>query len=351
MLDFINFYKNKKVLITGHSGFKGAWLSNLLYFAGAKIVGLSKRQKDKLHIFHQSKIEKKIKNYYFDIRNKKKLDQLLIKEKPEYIFHLAAQSLVPISIKDPFETWSVNLLGTLNIIQSSELLKVPKLILITSDKCYKNNEWLWGYRENDELGGDDPYSASKAACELLINSQKNVIQRKNLNLKILSARAGNVIGGGDWSEGRIIPDCFRAWRNKKKVIIRNINSTRPWQFVLEPLIGYLKMGILLNNKNVTEESFNFGPEVSNDYSVKDILKCIKNFYPSAKWATKSKNHLIESNLLKLNSEKSKKILNWSCKLNFEETIKITSDWYFSQIEGKNMEDYTTNQISFYLSTY
>ena len=351
MHDFINFYKNKKVLITGHSGFKGSWLSNLLDLAGAKVVGLSKRQKNDLHIFHQSKIEKKIKNYYFDIRNKKKLDQLILKEQPEYIFHLAAQSLVPLSINDPYETWSVNLLGTLNIIQSSELLKNTKLILITSDKCYKNNEWLWGYRENDVLGGDDPYSASKAACEMLIHSQRNVVNKRRLNLKFLSARAGNVIGGGDWSEGRIIPDCFKAWKNNKSVIIRNINSTRPWQFVLEPLIGYLKMGILLNKKNILENTFNFGPDVSNDYSVNDLLKCIKGYYPSVKWSNQKNSHIIESNLLKLNSEKSKKILNWSCKLNFEETIKITSDWYFSQIEGKNMEEFTSKQISYYLSIY
>lgn len=349
MSNLLNYYKNKKILITGHTGFKGSWLSNVLYLAGAKVIGISKIQKNPKHIFNSSKINKKIKSYYIDIRNLNGLKKIVSKEKPDFIFHFAAQSLVPHSIKYPTETWTVNLFGTLNIIDVCKDLINSKLILITSDKCYKNNEWIWGYRENDELGGDDPYSASKAACELLIHSQKKILSDANYKLKIVSARAGNVIGGGDWSEGRIIPDCFRAWQNNKRVSIRNIYSTRPWQYVIEPLIGYLKLGKFISYKKNDENSFNFGPDMSNDYSVKDLLEQISLSYPKAKWKQINKKNIVESSLLKLNSEKAKKLLHWRCLLNFEETVKLTSDWYISQQNGLNMEKLTINQIESYIS--
>jgi len=348
MNPILNFYKHKKVLITGHTGFKGSWLCNLLHLAGAEIIGISKRQKNSKHMFHASKIEKKIKNYYVDIRDYQKISKIIKIEKPEFIFHLAAQSLVPFSINEPIETWSVNLMGTLNVIESARTLNKVNLILITSDKCYKNNEWLWGYREIDQLGGDDPYSASKAACELLIHSQNQIIKKENKYIKIASARAGNVIGGGDWSDGRIIPDCFKSWNKGKSVEIRNIFSTRPWQFVLEPLIGYLKLGKYISTSVKNELSFNFGPNPSSDYTVKDLLIRIKKIFPGAQWQHKKNITIIESNLLKLNSEKAKKLLKWECLLDFDLTVKMTTEWYIAQNHGFNLEEFSIKQLQTYL---
>ena len=278
---FSNIYQNKKVLVTGHNGFKGSWLCLWLNKLGAKVTGIGLPSQNEHSFFKANKISNLVEDLTLDIRDLSSLNDLIIKNQPDFVFHLAAQALVRKSYKDPLETWSTNLVGTLNILDSLRFLeKKCSCILITSDKCYENKEWAWGYRENDSLGGPDPYSASKACAELAIKSYvKSFFNKKNNSLvKISSARAGNVIGGGDWSEDRIVPDCIKAWSKGEIVQLRSPSSTRPWQHVLEPLSGY----ILLAEKLYSDENdifcspFNFGPELEANKSVLELVQeCLK----------------------------------------------------------------------------
>ena len=328
MKNFSNFYYGKKVLVTGHTGFKGTWLSSWLIKLGSKVYGISLKPK-KISMFNQINLENKIKNYYFDISDKNKLEIKINQIKPDIIFHLAAQSLLPISVKDPYETWKTNILGTASLLGVLKGIKKKiTCIIITSDKCYENKEMLWGYKETDTLGGKDPYSSSKAAAEIIFSSFVKTYVKDKKNLLIASARAGNVIGGGDYSEFRIVPDCIKAWKNNKLVHLRNPNSTRPWQFVLEPLRGYLQLAYKLNLTNVINgESFNFGPSNDQEKSVLELVKKFSDSWSKAKWKIFKHNKFNESGLLKLNCEKAHKLLEWSPQLNFDNTVKFTSDWY------------------------
>ncbi len=345
-------FKNKKVLITGHTGFKGSWLTTWMLKLQAKVCGISLKPA-RLSNFFLLDLENKIENHYLDIRNYEEFKKVVINFKPDYIFHLAAQAIVKTSFDNPRLTWETNVMGTVNLLESLKKLKKNcNVVLITSDKCYYNKEWIWGYKENDELGGKDPYSASKASAEHVIHSYVNSFYlNKSNKIRIASARAGNVIGGGDWSENRIIPDCIKSWISEKKVIIKNPKSTRPWQHVLEPLGGYINLALSLSkDTKLHGESFNFGPPMTQDKTVLDIVSELSTYFEKSKWKiqNKAKKNIIESNLLKLNCEKAFHKLNWNSSLDFSDIIFFTSDWYQSYLRKKNLIKVTNDQIeSFY----
>ena len=280
-LNFYNQYKNKKVLVTGHTGFKGSWLTSWLVLLGAKVTGLSLYVPTNPSHFKAIKLQNKINHKKMDIRNLKLLKKTFKKHQPDYAFHLAAQALVKKSYLDPINTWQTNLMGTLNIIESLREIKNNCVaVLVTSDKSYKNLEISRGYKENDILGGKDPYSASKGSAELAIQSHiSSFFPLKSTKVLIGIGRAGNVIGGGDWSDNRLIPDCVRSWSKNKKVTIRNPNSTRPWQHVLEAVSGYLYLAAnLKKNKKLHGEAFNFGPKSFKNYKVIKLVESMKKYW-------------------------------------------------------------------------
>ena len=355
MKNLKNIYKNKKILITGHSGFKGSWLTIWLNLLGARIVGISDKEVSNPNHFRVSKIKNFIKSEWIDITDTKKTIKLIKKYEPDFIFHLAAQPLVYSSYEDPLNTIKINSIGTLNILESLRLIKKKiTTVFITSDKVYDNLEWAWGYRETDKLGGKDPYSGSKAMAELVIRSYtESFFKNKNNNKQIGVARAGNVIGGGDWAENRIVPDCMKAWSSNLSVSIRNSHSTRPWQHVLEPLSGYLALGAhLAKKKNKNGAIYNFGPPSQQNHSVKLLIKEMRKSWNKVLWKdiSRSKKKFLESGLLKLNCDKALKELNWKPVLSFEETIKITVDWYKNYYEdtSKSMLEFSEKQLIYYI---
>lgn len=341
-------FKNKKILITGHNGFKGSWLTIWLSIIGANVIGISLKNNDKKNHFNLVKSKIKVKSYYFDIREKLKLQKIVLKEQPDFIFHLAAQSLVYKSVKNPRFNWETNVIGLLNLLES--ILKLKKKccgIIITSDKCYKNLEQKKGYKETDILGGIDPYSASKASAEILFHSFfKTFIKNKKKNIKLCTARAGNVIGGGDWSNFRLIPDCMKMWLKNKTPVIRNPNSTRPWQHVLEALFGYLVLASELSrNEKINGNSFNFSSNKIKNITVINFLKKIKSKWPEVNWKIKSTNNFYESSLLQLNNTKAKRLLKWTARLNITETIEFVVDWYKEfKINQKGIFNISCKQI-------
>jgi len=339
---------NKKVLITGHTGLKGSWLSLWLSLLGADVYGISNNFKASKTNFKNFKMKKNITNYDIDIKNFIKFKKIINKIKPNFIFHLAAQSLVSESYKNPIYNFETNFNGTLNLLEILRLAKFKCVtILITSDKSYRNFEIKRGYNENDILGGDDPYSASKGSAEFVINSYFKSFLYNKKNIRIAVCRAGNVIGGGDWSNNRLIPDMMRSIFNNKILKLRNHNSTRPWQHVLDCLNGYLVLASkLTKNKKLNGQAFNFGPPISSNYKVIDVVREIKRNWSLLKWKFTKKN-FYESNLLKLNSNKSLKFLNWKNKLKFKETIKLVTDWYKCLFEKKDVYNFSKNQIKQY----
>ena len=348
-------YKNKKVLITGHTGFKGSWLSIWLNLLGAKVIGISNDIPSSPSNFITSNVKNYIDDFKININDLDLLKNTINKIQPDFIFHLAAQSLVRKSYSDPIYSFSTNTMGTVNILESLKVIdKSINVILITSDKVYKNIESKKGYSETDSLGGKDPYSASKAMAELAIQSYFNsFFQSSNSYIKLTTARSGNVIGGGDWAADRIIPDCMKSWSNNESVNIRNPTSTRPWQHVLETLRGYLLIGQNLYNQNVKHgEAYNFGPPLNQkNYSVGDLINELSKHWNKVKWKDISKNNekFYESKLLKLNCEKALKDLNWKSILSFEEAVKMTIDWYINYYNNSELStyEYTVSQIEEY----
>ena len=350
-MKFKNIFYKKKVVITGHTGFKGSWLTLWLNLLGAKVYGISNKVLTKPSLYEVINLKKDIQQKFFDLKDVQKTREYLKKIKPDFVFHLAAQAIVKKSYSDPYKTWQSNLNGTLSILESLKVLNKKKCIaiIITSDKVYKNIETEKGYKENDILGGIDPYSASKGATEFLINSYIKSIYPKTSKLRLSIARAGNVIGGGDWSEGRLIPDCIRAWSKRKKVEIRNANSTRPWQHVLEVIWGYISLAVKLQNSNKFHgEAYNFGPKAHSKQTVLQLLNVIKKGLVNFSWSQKRNKFLKESKLLKLNSKKAKKDLKWECKLSFRDTVELMLEWYKNFYGGnKNMKRFSLNQIKYY----
>lgn len=341
-----NIFKDKNIIVTGHTGFKGSWLVACLHLLGAKVTGISLKTGSSGQFRYFKKI-KIYKDYRFDISDEKKLFKVFKKTKPYFVFHLAAQALVFDSIQDPIKTWKSNLIGTINILNCLNKLKHKcHGIIITSDKCYKNKEIRRGYKEFDELGGSDPYSASKASAEISFNSFYQSFLKNKKNIKVVSCRAGNVIGGGDWSRNRIIPDCIKSWSNRKTLIIRSPNATRPWQFVMEPIFGYLVLAThLVKDQKINGESFNFGPSSKKMVSVLNLIKMLSKNFKFSKFKVEKEKRVKESTLLKLNSIKIKKLLNWKTKLSLRETINYISIWYnMFEKNPRLIENETTRQI-------
>lgn len=336
---FQNVYSGKKVLVTGHTGFKGSWLTTWLLHLGAKVAGYSIDIPTNPSHFETIELKDEITHYIGDILDYENFLKCVSTFRPDFIFHLAAQPLVRESFLKPRETFYTNTLGTLNVLEAirKNIAFIKAGIIITSDKCYENFEWLYGYRENDALGGDDPYSGSKSAAELIAKSYMASFFKSGYP-KICTTRAGNVIGGGDWAKDRIVPDLVRSWTENKLVEIRNPFSTRPWQHVLEPLSGYLCLGAHLykGREDISNQAFNFGPNSSVNKTVGELIETFSSFWPnSAGWKfVKNQNKTInESTLLKLNCDKANILLNWYPTLDFSSTIKFTADWYMSFKNG------------------
>ncbi len=349
-------FQDKTVLITGHTGFKGAWLTAWLIQLGAKVIGVSLDNPTNPSHFTAAKMTSEIKDFRIDIRNQTALEEVIVSSQPDFVFHLAAQALVRRSYDDPLETWSVNLLGTLHVLEAlRKLKKACSAVIITSDKCYDNVEWIWGYRETDALGGPDPYSASKGAAELAIRSYvKSYFSKETSKVRIASARAGNVIGGGDWAVDRIIPDCVKAWSTNNIVELRNPHATRPWQHVLEPLSGYLNLAVALSKSSTLHgESFNFGPQAQQNHSVLELVKQMALHWEQVRWQDdifKPKTEPYESLLLKLNCDKSLHYLHWHAVMDFEDTVRMTAEWYKSYYnKSVKINDMTQSQIETYTS--
>jgi CDP-glucose 4,6-dehydratase len=352
---FDGAYNNKKVLITGHTGFKGSWLATWLLKLGAEVVGVSKDIPTMPSMFEELNIENKIKHCQIDIRNLEQISEVVLSEKPDFIFHLAAQPIVSTSYTDPIETISSNVMGTANIL---EALKVSNheccVVMITSDKAYDNIEQIWGYKENDQMGGKDIYSGSKGAAELIIKSYfYSFFNKPDCNIKLAIGRAGNVIGGGDWAKDRIVVDCMEAWSQGKLVEIRSPEATRPWQHVLEPLGGYLNLGVaLFKHGSLHGEGFNFGPRAEQNHTVKKLLEDLSTYWnfdnASDAFTVTDNIPFHEAGLLKLNCDKALAYLKWQASLTYEETIKFTSQWYFDFYKtDKNVFETTIKQIEDY----
>ena len=329
---FNKIYKNTTVLVTGHTGFKGSWLVYWLYKMGANVVGYSLKFPTKPnHLELLKDIE--IISIIGDIRDLKKLDNVIAKYNPDIVFHLAAQPLVRYSYQDPILTYETNVIGTLKVFEACKKNNVKAIINITSDKCYENKEWIWGYKETDRLGGYDPYSSSKACSEILTSSYRNsyfnIKDYKKTHITLLaSCRAGNVIGGGDWAEDRLIPDIIKATYNNKKIYIRSPKSIRPWQHVLEPLSGYLLLGQkLLEEKKEFAYAWNFAPEKNEIFNVEEIVKKTTKYWDKIDYKIDNKKDLHEANLLNLDCSKANFYLKWNAAWGIEKTIQKTICWY------------------------
>lgn len=352
---FNNIYKKKKVLITGNTGFKGSWLSLWLNELGAEVYGISKDIPTKPSHFELTDLQKNIQHIFCDVRDYNNLHKHISSIKPDFVFHLAAQPLVRDSYRDPRTTIETNTIGTMNILDALKNVNHKcAAVMITSDKCYDNVEWIWGYRENDALGGEDPYSASKGAAELVVKTYaKSYFSLPDSNVHVVSVRAGNVIGGGDWAKDRIVPDAVRAWSEDKPLVIRNPKATRPWQHVLEPLSGYLLAGEkLYEQNNLNAEPFNFGPAADQNYSVEELLAEMKEYWASALWECENPDAVMkESGLLKLNCDKALHLLGWKPTLDFQETVELLTNWYktFYTDKQANINALTIQDIQTYCS--
>jgi len=345
-------FKNTKVLITGHTGFKGSWLTAWLESLGAKVIGIALDLPSQPSHFEVAGLAKSIEDHRLDIRDGDKLKSLVSRSQPDFVFHLAAQPLVRQSYFDPVWTYQTNVLGTLNVLEALRSLKKKcSAVLITSDKCYNNVEWVWGYRETDALGGPDPYSASKGAAELVIRSHVKSFFPIDGPVRIAIGRAGNVIGGGDWAQDRVVPDCVRSWAKEESVQLRNPHATRPWQHVLEPLNGYLNLaGELSQRSELHGEPFNFGPPAHQNHTVMELVQEMSKYWDKVCWEENFNNdeHPYESGLLKLNCDKALHHLHWQAVLNFEETVKLTTEWYQSYYnDPQNIHKCTISQIKEY----
>jgi len=352
--DIRKFYEGKKVLVTGHTGFKGTWLTAMLHMLGAKVKGYALAPEDSKPFYDLFLPYKIAESVIADIRNKEKLQEEIESFQPDFIFHLAAQALVRRSYKIPAETFEVNVVGTANLLEVVvNLKKKCNIVVVTTDKVYKNKEKHVLYKENDILGGYDPYSTSKACTELVVNSFRssffNPENYKSHQKAIASARAGNVIGGGDWNIDRIVPDIIRSLQQDKIIEVRNPKSVRPWQHVAEPILGYLKLGASLNEKpKKYSKAYNFGPLPKDHLTVKQLVKTAIKNWGGGEWQNiSSPNNPHEAGLLRLNIDRAKKELKWEPKLNSEEAIQWTIDWY--KQPDSNQAEFTFKQIRNYFT--
>lgn len=350
---FNNIYKNKTVLITGHAGFKGSWLAFWLTLLGAKTVGYSLLPDTESCLYDVLHLSDLLAgNSIADINDENTLNTFFAAHKPDIVFHLAAQPLVRLSYKEPLKTYQTNVIGTLNVLEAARKTpSVKAFINITTDKCYENKEKQEGYREDEPLGGYDMYSSSKGCSEILTSSYRRSFLSGGKPFSLASARAGNVIGGGDWSQDRLIPDCIRAFRQGRTVTIRSPFATRPWQFVLEPLAGYLRLGQLLLEKGAPyAQGYNLGPEMNKDMKVYEVAQKTAEVWGSGKVEVKNGDGLHEAKLLQLNIEKAEKELGIKPVYTAEEAIIKTTQWYKVFYEAKtDMRVYTQRQIEEFVS--
>ena len=352
---FGDHYRGKTVLVTGHTGFKGSWLTTWLLHLGAHVVGYALDPPTEPSMFAASRLAGRIAHVHGDVRNFALLERTMAEHQPEAVFHLAAQPLVRRSYSEPRLTFEVNLLGTVNVLQAAhQTSSVASLVCITSDKCYQNVEWAWGYRETDALGGPDPYSASKACAEMAIacyadpRYQRSVVPPRRL--PVVSARAGNVIGGGDWAEDRIVPDAMRALASGRDLTIRNPDATRPWQHVLEPLSGYLWLGARVASDPRCTGAWNFGPAESNTHTVEHIVTGLLD-----RWGGRGTRLVIErdharheARLLRLDCSKAYQELGWCATWNLERTLDAVAEWYRDFNAGADVYASSLRQIERYV---
>jgi len=349
------YFNTKTVLVTGHTGFKGSWLSSWLSKLGAKVIGLSDRVPTEPAHYELIK-GNLVTDIRIDVKNAEAIYSTLHEIQPDFIYHLAAQPIVLDSYEDPLNTFNTNTIGTANILDALRRINHKcTAVMITSDKCYDNVEWTYGYRESDRLGGKDPYSGSKGAAELVIRSYvQSYFNKPVSNVRVGIGRAGNVIGGGDWAPYRIVPDCVRAWSKHEKPEIRSPFATRPWQHVLEPLSGYISLAVsLAQNPDLNGEAFNFGPLAHQNHTVEELVNEIINHWPDTEWVDKSNDNNApqEAGLLKLNCDKALHTLGWKATLDFQETARWTGEWYRTYYkEGSDAAAILSmNQIVKYMS--
>ena len=347
-----SFWQGKKVLITGHTGFKGTWLSLLLKSVGAKVIGYSLGYPSQPSLAKLVELENIVQSIQGDIRNYNSLKQVILKTKPEIIIHMAAQSLVRPAYVDPITTYSTNVMGTVNLFESIRQVEGVRVVVnVTSDKCYENQEWYWGYRENEPMGGYDPYSSSKGCAELVTSAFRNSFFNTPESVALASVRAGNVIGGGDWATDRLIPDIVRALSQEEVVIIRKPQAIRPWQHVLEPISGYLMLAEKLweSGPNYTE-AWNFGPLDEDTKSVQWIVEYITQLWgEKAAWKLDKNNHPHEAHYLKLDCSKAHSRLSWFPKTNLVKALEWVVFWYRHFYEGQEAKALTLAQIEEFLS--
>lgn len=361
--DLFQVYRDKKVLITGHTGFKGGWLSQWLLSLGADVYGIALPPREGNSLFEQIHLEKHLHHHICDIRGYEALKKHLAEIRPEIIFHLAAQPLVRESYNIPLQTVETNVMGTLHLLEAVRALNLStSIIVITSDKSYENQEWMFGYRENDPFGGYDPYSASKGACEVLTASWRrsffNPLEFEKHGVKLATARAGNVIGGGDWALDRIVPDCMRALLDGNQINVRNPLATRPWQHVLEPLGGYLLLGEKLLKTSDSKGlepfcgGFNFGPLIGSNKTVERLVSEVLSVWGSGSWTFEKQHAVHEASLLNLTIDKAYHLLGWQPVWDFKETIRRTVEWYrVCQDMPEEIPQLTLQQISDYSEAY
>jgi len=357
MIPDFNIYSGKRVLVTGHTGFKGAWLCEWLLGLGADVYGLA-LPAQKPSLFFALELERRMKHTIQDIRNAHGLEHAIRDLRPDFIFHLAALALVRVSYREPLATFATNALGTAHLLEAVRVADHPcTVVVVATDKCYENAGAAQSFKESDPLGGHDPYSASKAAAEIIVAAYRDSFFSHGTDVALASARAGNVIGGGDWAEDRIVPDSIRALSAGKSIPVRNPNFTRPWQHVLEPLSGYLLLGARLEEarrkKSTTEiarfaQAFNFGPEPDANRSVRELVEEVLHYWPGSWAQVHQESHLKEAPLLSLAIEKAKETLGWRPRWNFAETVHQTVSWYREYSSHKStMIDFTQKQISAY----
>ena len=355
---FNNIYNGKRVLVTGHTGFKGGWLSLWLKELGAEVIGYSLDPPTQPSFFEAVDLKNKLIHIIGDVRDEKHLLSVFKKYQPEFVFHLAAQSLVRFSYKEPRLTYETNVMGTINVLEATRKTNSVKVcIVITTDKCYENKEWIYGYREIDPMGGYDPYSSSKGCAELITAAYRNSFFNpdnygKNHDVALSTVRAGNVIGGGDWGKDRLIPDCVKTLSKNKTINIRNPQATRPWQYVLEPLNGYLLLGSKMYKDGKRYSSaWNFGPNDNDIITVEEIVKSAINNWGNGDYKVDVSSQPHEAGLLKLDTSKARTFLGWKPVYNIYETIKRTINWYkyfYNGVEKEKLYKITVNEIWDYI---
>lgn len=344
-----SFWQGKKVFLTGHTGFKGSWLSLWLAEMGATVKGYALNPPTTPSLFEEANVVEKIESEIGDIRNLEQLTSSMQGFNPDILIHMAAQPLVRLSYKEPLETYDTNVMGTAKVLEAARRCKNLKAIVsVTTDKCYENKEWVWGYREDEPMGGYDPYSSSKGCAELVTSAyRRSFMQEKGVGLA--SARAGNVIGGGDWAEDRLIPDILRAFEKNQPVIVRNPSSTRPWQHVLEPLSGYLVLAqALYENPTAYAEGWNFGPFDEDAKPVDWILNHMVQQWPNSSWALDQDAHPHEAGYLKLDISKAKSRLNWHPTWRLENTLKRIVEWHQAWLNKEDMQAKCLQEINDYM---